>query len=298
MKNYSLIFILLFGLSMIFWSCDKTKNNQTSADNNEFEEFEEFGEEETFYRIPSPDEMFSFLTDKNLKFQPELLNPSANADNYIDRKAKELNFGIYAADLAYTASFHQFQGSVDYITVVKRLAEDIEIAAVFNEDMNNRIKNIFENADTLINVTNATYYQIVNYLQKNDRNQTLSLLTAGGWIETLYIVTHLVPDYDDNSKTIQHIADQKLTFENLMLSLEQFKDDPAINETINDFREIGNVYAQLKVINTETSAKQNAEGNVVIVGSKTKLHMTKEQFNLLKQKIAQVRMKITGKSNV
>ncbi|MCK5536567.1 MAG: hypothetical protein KAI79_07055 [Bacteroidales bacterium] len=298
MKKFALILVFTLTAAWTFTSCNKAENTTDKQESVEFDEFEEASSEETFYRIPSPDEMFSFLNDKELKYQPELLNPSANADNYIDRKSKELNFGVYAADLAYTASFHQFQGSVDYINIVKRLAEDIEISAVFNEDMNKRIKNIFENADTLVNVTNATYYQIVNYLQKSDRNQTLSLLTAGGWIETLYVVIHIIPEYDENSATVQHIADQKLTFENLMLSLEQFQEDPAIKETIDDFKEIGKIYAQLKVVNAETSTKQNQEGNVVIVGSKSKLHITKEQFNQLKQKIAEVRNKITGNTNV
>jgi hypothetical protein len=298
MKKLILSFVFLLSATWIFTGCNNAKNTDNTKSGEAFEEFEESENAETFYRIPAPDEMFSFLSNKNLKYQAELLNPSVNADKYMDRKSKEINFGVYAADLAYTAAFHQFQGSVDYINVVKRLADDVELSAVFNEDMNNRIKNIFENADTLINVTNATYYQIVNFLQKNDRNETLSLITAGGWIETLYIVTNLVPKFDANSATVQQIADQKLTYENLMLSLEQYKDNPGIKETMSEFEAIGKIYSELKVENAETSTKQNAEGNVVIVGSKSKLTITKEQFEQLKKLIAQVRNKITGNTNV
>ncbi len=299
MKKFSIILMLIGILSWVYSGCGnqtKKKDKQATEFSDNFQE--ESSATETFYRIPSPDEMFSFINDKNLSFTNDYLNPTQNLDNYLDTKSKELNFGIYSADLAYCAAFHHFQGSVDYINTVKRLAEDIEISAIFDDNMNKRIQHIFDNADTLVNVTNATYYKIVNYLQKNQRNKTLGLLTAGGWLETMYIVTNVIPAFDENDESIQHVADQKLTFENLMLSLEQYQDDPAIKETIDDLKEIGKIYSQLKVETATEGTKQNAEGNVVIIGAKTKIKITKQQFEQLKKEISEVRNKITGNSNV
>ena len=298
MKKIVQIVLLLTTLSLIYWGCSNQKKEKNNTDNEFSEEFkEDESSTETFYRIPSPDEMFSFIDDKGIKFTKEYLNPTQNLDNYLEIRQKELNFGIYSADLAYCAAFHHFQGSVDYINTVKRLAEDIEISAIFDDNMNKRIQHIFDNADTLVNVTNATYYKIVNYLQKNERNKTLALLTTGGWLETMYIVTNVVDKYKENDETIQHIADQKLTYENLMLSLEQYKDDPNISQTIEDLKEIGKIYSQLKIESNNQNTKQNSENNVIVVGSNAKIVITEQQLKQLRDKVAIIRNKITGNSN-
>ena len=147
---------------------------------------------QTYYLIPSPEELFRFIKDGNLKFSEEVLNPTNNIDNYIDTRSKELNFGIYSADLAYVASFNKYQESVDYLNTVRTLSDEIGISAVFDRNLIGRIDNIIDDQDSLLRVTSDSYMSIVRYLESSDRKKSLALIVTGGWVESIYVVVNPV----------------------------------------------------------------------------------------------------------
>src|SRR5687768_7777683 len=76
---------------------------------------------ETFFQVPSPGEMLTFIKmvggskNKNTSF----LNPPSNAKNYTDSKSKALNFGVYSCDLSYCSIFEIGSESLKYFKVVK-----------------------------------------------------------------------------------------------------------------------------------------------------------------------------------
>ena len=47
---------------------------------------------ETYYQIPSPDEMVGFIKESGLAFNGELLSSIKNVDSYVDPKSQALNF--------------------------------------------------------------------------------------------------------------------------------------------------------------------------------------------------------------
>ena len=146
--------------------------------------------------IPSPEGLFSFIKDGKLKFSGQVLNPTNNIDNYIDTRSKELNFGIYSADLAYVASFNKYQESVDYLNTVRTLSDEIGISAVFDQNLIGRIDNIIDDQDSLLRVTSDSYMSIVRYLESSDRKKSLALIVTGGWVESIYVVVNLVDSYN------------------------------------------------------------------------------------------------------
>jgi hypothetical protein len=237
--------------------------------------------------------MFAFTGDEKLVFSPQVLNPITNADKYIDTKSKELGFGIYSADLAYTAAFSKTAEAANYLKVVRELSDKIGISSVFDESLVNRFDNIQENKDSLMKITNDTYFDIVRFLEDNQRKSTLALISTGGWLESLYIVSNIIGKYEPNNKTVQLIADQKLIFENLMLYLDQNKNDENIKSVIAELQPIKVIYDQLKEEKSESgTTKTKAKGYVV--GGGSRIVISKEQFDQLKETIMKVRNKIAG----
>ena len=142
-------------------------------------------------------------------------------------------------------------------------------------------------------VTNDTYFDIVRFLEDNERKSTLALISTGGWLESLYIVSNLVGTYSADNKTIQLVADQKLIFENLMLYLDQNKNDENIKSVISELQPIKVIYDQLKEEKNETGVnKTKTKGYVV--GGGSKIVISKEQFQKLKETITIVRNKLAG----
>lgn len=250
------------------------------------------GFSDTFYRVPSPEDLFDMVNTGKISYSQAVLNPAANLPKYMDTQSKEFNFGVYSADLAYTSAFKRFQESYDYIEIVRKLSADVGIAAVFDEALLARVHNIFENSDSLMNVTNNTYRRFVRHLEQNDRGKTLALVSAGGWIESLYIVVNLVGDYKPNDENIQRIADQKLTFENLMDYLIQYKDDPAISSLMTEMASIKSAFDSLQEVKT-AAPTQTAEEGQIVVGGGSRIEISQEQYAALKNAIIEVRQKLT-----
>jgi hypothetical protein len=247
----------------------------------------------TIYGIPSPESLFSFIKDGKLKFSKEVLNPTNNIDSYIDTRSKELNFGIYSADLAYVASFNKYQESVDYLNTVRTLSDEIDISAVFDQNLIGRIDNIIDDKDSLLKVTSDSYINIVRYLESNNRKKSLALIATGGWVETNYVVVNLLDSYKQDPKIIDLLASQKHVFVNLYSTLEQLKPDESIQKTINDLAPLKTFYESLEVQKDETTDNTKKSDDKIVVGGNAKIIMTEDQFKTLKKEITTIRNKIT-----
>lgn len=294
MKNKAFIFlIMLITLSSTFFiSCENTSKKNTDEDDTTTTQLTK-DETRFFYLVPSPEDLFEFTSDQELIFNPDILNPDNNVEKYIDTKSKEINFGIYAADLAYCAAFSKSQETVEYLHIVRSLSDKIGISAAFDESLIKRIENIDDNKDSLKTVSSDTYYDIVKFLDKNERTSTLALISTGGWIESLYIVSNLITKYQENSVSIQRIADQKIIFSNLILYLEQNQENESVSTTLEQILPIKQIFEELEVVTVENTNNANTDGKIV-VGGNTKIKITEAQFKKLKETIAKVRNNITG----
>ncbi len=278
-------------------SCDNSGNNSDDIfDDNLDEGFIKEVESQTYYLIPSPEGLFSFIKDGDLKYLKDILNPTENIDKYIDTRSKELNFGIYSADLAYVSSFNKYQESVDYLSTVRTLSDEIGISAVFDENLIGRIDNIIDDQDSLLKVTSDSYFSIVRYLESSNRKKSLALIVTGGWIESIYVVTNLIDAYKPGSDAVQLLADQKLVVSNLMSYLDQNKSDDNIQRTINDLKNLQKIYESFEIEKIEPEENNTSDSDKIVVGGSAKIIMTEEQFITLKKEIALIRNKITKNS--
>jgi len=288
----TLIFVV-FMVSIV--SCGDSGNDSDDIFDDQLDEgfIKEAVESETYYLIPSPEGLFSFIRDGDLKYLKDILNPTENIDKYIDTRAKELNFGIYSADLAYVSSFNKYQESVEYLSTVRTLSDEIGISAVFDENLIGRIDNIIDNQDSLLKVTSDSYFSIVRYLESSNRKKSLALIVTGGWIESIYVVTNLIDTYKPGSDAVQLLADQKLVVSNLMSYLEQNKSDDNIQRTINDLKNLQKLYDGLKSVKTGGEEITATDTTKIIIGGTRKIVITEEEFMALKNEIAKIRNKIT-----
>ena len=294
LKILRILVIVLLPLSIV--SCNQNNSSEEDIFDDEGDvQFVTEVESQTYYLIPSPEGLFSFIREGNLKYVKDVLNPTENADKYIDTRTKELNFGIYSADLAYVASFNKYQESVDYLNTVRTLSDEIGISAVFDENLIGRIDNIIDNQDSLLKVTSDSYLSIVRYLESSNRTKTLALIVTGGWIESIYVVTNLIDNFDPTLDAVQILADQKLVIENLMSYLEQNKSDDNIQRTINDLKNLQKIYQSLATVDVENNQNTNKENDkdVIVIGGNKKIIMTQQQFEQIKAEIAKIRNKIT-----
>ena len=130
-------------------------------------------EQTTFYLLPSPEDIFAFSADK-LKYSAALLNPTSQAETYVDTKTREINFGVYVADMAYAAALGENTDAAKYMQTIKETSTQIGLESIFTNALISRIDKYIENKDSLNAIANDTYYDIKKELEKNNRNSTIA----------------------------------------------------------------------------------------------------------------------------
>ncbi|MCB0402281.1 MAG: hypothetical protein KDD41_09380 [Flavobacteriales bacterium] len=253
-------------------------------------------ENEVYYQIPSPDEMFGFIKESGLKYNKEMLNPIQNVDNYTDPTKQALNFGIYSADLAYTAAFEEFNETAKYFGTIQKLAEPIGLNAAFSKELVERIQNNLDNADSLVAITNTSYFSVVDYLDQNQQGDKLGIIAAAGWLETVYVVANTT-DFAKDKAAVDRIADQKLTLDNLLDYLKQHEENAQVKEVLAWFTDLEATFAAIPEEESKGSGisfKKKDDGKMVLGGSSSSASLTEAQFNAIKAKVNEIRNKITS----
>jgi hypothetical protein len=289
------LIILLFVLGLS--SCSSSSDEDKSQKSVQVVLKEEPTNDNVFYQVPTPNELFAVLKNSNVPFNKEILNDPSNSENYFTKFSKSLNFGVYCADLAYATSQGSFEDAALLFESVKSLAKDLEIESAIDQIIFERLKKSLENAnaDSLFLISNETYYNAFSYLQENDRQDMLGIIAVGGWVEGLNIILNLEP-YSENSEVCQQIADQKLTLENLLIFISKVENDKFI-DIVNDLIKIEEIFNQnLDNSNDqnnklELSNKTNEKG-LVVFGGGNSLTLTNNQFDQLKTIVMDLRTSI------
>lgn len=253
---------------------------------------------EEYYQIPSPDEMFGFIKESGLKYNGELLNSIQSADSYTDPTKKAMNFGIYSADLAYTAAYEEFNETTKYFGTVQKMADPIGISSAFDKSLIERAQNNLDNADSLVAITNTSYFSVVDYLDQNQQGDKLGIIAASGWLETVYIVANTA-NYDSDKPAVDRLADQRLTLDNLLDYFAKYEDKEETKQMAGWLKELEVVFAtkveEEAATGSGISFKKKDDGKMVLGGgSSEKKSISKEQFDAIKNKVNEIRNKIVS----
>ncbi len=241
------------------------------------------------YAVPTPNELFTIIKETGVEFDASILNSADNASSYTSKKHQALNFGIYSADLAFTSSFEIGAEALKYFSTIKSLSNDLGINNAFDETVFKRVEENINsgNSDSLLMLSNDTYFQAYSYLEDNDRGSTLALIVLGGWVESLYIMTNL-SEYEEGSSLVERVGEQKLTMENLMGFLMSYESDSDIAETMEELAEIEELFWSFEEEEGSATSTTEEEGMYVLSGGST-IVVTEEQYNSLKEKISELR---------
>jgi len=245
---------------------------------------------ETFFQVPSPGEMLTFIkmvggkNNKNVTF----LNSPDNQKNYTDNKSKALNFGIYSCDLSYCSIFEIGSEALKYFKTVKQLGDQIGVSSAISPEVLKRLEGNISNPDSLSVITDDVYFTSFETLEKSKQGPTLSLVVAGGWIESLYIATSLAK-YDAKSPVVERLADQKYTLDNLIEFLKKYESDANVASVATQFTEL---QAEFNKIG-EKDAAVSADKTKHVLGGGKDLTITAEQYKAIVDKIKAIRNSYT-----
>lgn len=249
---------------------------------------------EVYYLYPTPGELIAVIDEGNLSFENSLMNPVENTSKYIDTKSRNLNLGVYMADMAYAAFFSRRTKVLNYLEVIGNLSNYLLISSQIKENLVNDFTNNIDNFDSIYHFTNVYYYDIMNELEMNNSANSMTLIISGAYIECIYIAVQLAGEYQENSPLIQKIAEQKYAFMNLVKSCELHKDNRNLAAVLVYLQKIQEIYTHVKIVEgTKREMIKTADGKIRFKGGPT-LKLEKKEFYDLKETITEIRTQIVN----
>jgi predicted outer membrane protein len=235
----------VIAISIVLISCQGNKKSgeqeQAAGDTLNKEEIAQ-DVKEVVYPLPTPFEMTKMLNEIGAKYIGSALNPANKAEKYFTEKSKAINLGIYAADVAYCATYDKKQETQNYLKALKTLVDGLGISIDYSKMLTEEFKEKVNNKDTLTKVITNTIYDTYQFLNEKNNPDLAVMMVSGMWIELMYIATHISTDTYDNTGMVQIIAKQKDSLTKLLEILAQRNSNADIKSLESELQVLKPVY--------------------------------------------------------
>ncbi|MCD6202044.1 MAG: hypothetical protein J7K46_09590 [Bacteroidales bacterium] len=257
-RLFTLLSLALIAVVISLSGCkNRNQNNKTSNTIKQAYKTRIKKEVQSFiYPLPTSYQVIQMLKDIGISYIIGISNPPDRVNQYLSLKSKALALGIYGADLSYASIYNMRQDILNYLDVIKKLGDDLDLKSVYNENIFKRINDNIDNKDTLVNIMTNALFDSYNQLNKSDNGNLALLMVAGSWIEALYLTTHVSGNAYNNYKLVKIIFDQKESLTKLMNVLEEYKDNQDIGDLINILTPLQQKYNAIQGSMTEKQLQE------------------------------------------
>jgi hypothetical protein len=246
--------------------------------------------EKIFNVLPSPLESAMLIKSAGARFDVSLLNPVSNVTKYVNNRSMALNLGIYTCNLSFASLYEQTQLIIDYMNAAKTLADRLGILQAVEQSTINRLEENINNSEVIMEIVSETFLNSTSFLEDNGQPAIAALTLVGGWFEGLYISSQLVDMNDfEGNKIVSRIVDQKLSIDILLNLLDNYKDDPAINEIIAQVQKLKVVFDKINVTTSPIRPEFDEASNSTILKSDVKIDITPAVFMELASTLGEIR---------
>jgi len=278
-------------LLLILFSCFSCRNssNKTGefvfpkADSVPLSEAEKLSPEaiaDISKNISSPVEIANLLQKLEVPFSQNYLASAIDANKQSTNSDKALKLGILGADLGYLNMYEKTGSSLDLLSSIRKLAEDIKVGQFFDFESIKRLSLNKSNLDSLLFISIDSFTQIDNYLRVNDRGQLSALIIIGVWIEGQYLATQVVSQFPDKMLS-DRIGEQKIILNDLLLLVSPYCNrDSEFTELCKNLQEIKDKYRDVRITYTQGDPiSVEKDGRLEIIQTETSVvEMSKEQL--------------------
>jgi hypothetical protein len=266
----------------------KEKEESISADEQTMEQIK--SAEKVFNALPTPLEVAQLIKEAGAKFDATLLNPVENKSNYTTSKSMALNLGIYVCDLSFASMYDETSLLVNFMEAAEDMATGLGIIDAIDETTIENLEQNINNRDVIMEIVSETFLNSQAYLEDDEQHAVAATIIAGGFLEGLYISTHMVDMKNfKGNKLVGTIADQKMSVDDLIRLLETYNDNTAIQELLGPIRELKTIYDKVERSTTPSATKYDDKTGVTEITGAALSEMQQDTFLAIKAKVAEIR---------
>jgi hypothetical protein len=247
-------------------------------------------------QIPSPLEMSTLIRETGVHYNKNYLNNPESYSRYNNSFDRALNLGIFGADLGYSNLYDENQQCILYVGAIKELSDELRIDQFFNFKLIERLADQ-RNLDSLLLISTQSFNEVNNYFQNVQRPGLSVLLLVGGWMEAMYISCQVASETPDNKPLLDKIGEQKIVLEINLKLVGYFREsDENFNKLYSQLTDLSGIYESVNIDRTYQKPSYSEENGVLVTkdNSLSTVKMDQNTFNLIKNKVREIRMEITS----
>ena len=145
----------------------------------------------------------------------------------------------------------------------------------------------------MVELISIVYWNLDEYLKDGSRDNLSALIIAGGWLEGLYLSAELVTTTPEATSLRQHIAEQKLSLQNLIGLLSQYGEDEMLAPTIADLQALEALYEEVSIDHQQGDISKDPDTGEMIIGGTNTITISDEALASILEKAKEIRMRIT-----
>jgi hypothetical protein len=289
--------IYTLSAAMLLFSCTEEAEiieNDTKdvvVDTDEDIEEEEELINEVVYTIPSPQEQFDQLQMLGGDMNTSLAHDLSIAEDYNTIESKSLAFGVYSADAAYMMRYDQGKKVfMDYITALEKIGDKLGISQMYGEDFIAEVEALSDDPEALFELSSDNIISVYNNMIENDKGVELSLILAGGFIQTMHILFETCGSFEGDLLVQELIKDEQLVLENLIVLLSDYTDNTKVESVQMMLKEFDEMYYEMDCTSTEVEVKK-LEGSRTLFGGASCV-FTEEVYDKMHEYVKKMRQEI------
>ena len=288
---------LAFILALLFlYACKSEKNDNPSESKVSKNEIDTstvlLKYNETLFTLPSPYQATYKIKQNNVPLNKDLLNPVENYQKYNTSFKQALNIGIYGTDLGYLNIYDQGTDCISYFSTIKKLSEELGIKGAVDTKKLRKIEANLERRDSLLFYLTSTYRLFDSYLKQHNRKEIGALIIAGGWIESVYILSQSVLESNERS-LINRLGEQKHPLNNLIELLSSYYyDSDKYTKLIDSLVDLAYEYDGIIYNYYYKEPQVYPDKKLTVIRSESNVVISKYHLQTIAQKIKKIRNNI------
>jgi hypothetical protein len=198
--------------------------------------------------LPAPMQLPQSIRAHTDKFSEELLAPTHEKKPASEGTSvkKSITLGVYGVDLGYCILFDQNQHSINYISKISNLSQELSISGAFEASVVKRLKDNLSNKDSASYILLSSFHKARTYFSANKREEAGYLIAAGSFIEGMHLSLSLYTK-KPNPELLKVIGQQKIFLDNLIALLAQYESEAEIKSFNNSLKELKGSFDKITV---------------------------------------------------
>jgi hypothetical protein len=248
---------------------------------------------EVIQSFSSPVEMAALIENLDVPFSKKYLVPAETAEDYDTNAKKSFALGVLSADLGYLNVYKKTTQIVEYLSVIKKLADDLRVGQFFDFQTLKRLATSNDNLDSLLFLTVSSFHQMDEHLRNNARSNLSCLVVTGVWLEGLYFLTQVSLEQPSEELT-ESIGEQKTILNSLLPILKVYQSETYFQDIVEDFEELKKAYEDVSIrYEVQEPKTEIIDNRLVITQSEISIiEMTDSQLEEIVKVTEKVRNKL------